>query len=120
MKKLGMAAALCAALLLSSCASGVAASPNPVGTWGATAEGQPQLVLEEGGTLHGTDGCNRLVGTWEESNGTISFGPMAGTRMFCEGADPWLADAASGKIVSGALELMNDKNVEIGTLKETR
>ena len=119
MKKIGMVAAVGVALLLSACSSGAADSPNPVGTWGATAANKPQLVLEEGGTLHGTDGCNRLVGTWEESDGKITFGPMAGTRMFCEGVDTWLSDATSAKIVSGSLEIFNAKDAAIGTLKHS-
>ena len=119
MKKIGLAAALGAALLLSACAAGPAEQPNPVGTWGATEQGKPQLVLEEGGTLHGTDGCNRLVGTWEESDGKVVFGPLAGTRMFCEGVDTWLSDATSAKIVSGSLEIFNAKDASIGTLKHS-
>lgn len=120
MKKLAMAAVVGAALVLSACASGAPGDPDPVGTWGESGDGQPQLVLEEGGTLHGTDGCNRLVGTWEESGGVIIFGPLAGTRMFCEGADTWLSDATSAKIVSGTLELLDNKNTEIGTLKQVQ
>lgn len=116
MKKLGLVAALGAVLLVSACAAGGGTSPNPVGTWGATLEGEPQLVIEEGGTLHGTDGCNRLVGNWSETDGNITFSQLAGTRMFCEGVDTWLSDASSAKIVNQSLEIHNDKDAKIGTL----
>ena len=117
MKKIALAAAMGAAMLLSGCASGTAGAPDPVGTWGVAEEGKPQLVLEEGGTLHGTDGCNRLVGTWSEADGKVVFGPLAGTRMFCEGVDTWLSDAKSAKVVSGSLEIFDVKDAAIGTLK---
>lgn len=116
MKKLGLVAALGAILLVSACAAGNSASPSPVGTWGVTVDGKPQLVIEEGGTLHGTDGCNRLVGNWAETDGNITFSQLAGTRMFCEGVDTWLSDAAGAKIVNKSLEIHNDKDAKIGTL----
>lgn len=117
MKKFGLVAALSTILLMSACAAGNSASPSPVGTWGETMDGKPQLVIEESGTLHGTDGCNRLVGNWAEADGNITFSQLAGTRMFCEGVDTWLSDAASAKIVNKSLEVQNDKDAKIGTLE---
>lgn len=116
MKKLGLFAALGAIMLVSACAAGGSGSLNPVGTWGATLDGKPQLIIEDGGTLHGTDGCNRLVGNWSESDGNITFSQLAGTRMLCEGVDTWLSDAASAKIVNKSLEIHNDTDAKIGTL----
>ncbi|PQZ87753.1 META domain-containing protein [Arthrobacter sp. MYb227] len=117
MKKIGLVAALGAILLVSACATGGSASPNPVGTWGVSEEGKPQLVIEDGGTLHGTDGCNRLIGNWAEADGNITFSQLAGTRMFCEGVDTWLSDAASAKIVNKTLEIHNAQDAKIGTLE---
>lgn len=116
MKKIGLIAATGIILLTSACASSGSSSPSPVGTWGATGEGKPQLVIEDGGTLHGTDGCNRLVGNWAETEGNITFSQLAGTRMFCEGVDTWLSDAVSAKIIKNSLEIRDAKNAKIGTL----
>ena len=44
---------------------------------------EPHLVLEPGGKVAGSDGCNRLVGSYELTGETISFGRMAGTMMAC-------------------------------------
>lgn len=116
MKKLGLAAALASTVLMSACALGTAEPPSPVGTWGAPEDGRPQLVLEPGGSVHGTDGCNRLVGGWEEIDGRIVFGQLAGTRMFCRDVDTWLSEATSARIAAGTMEFFNAENVSIGRL----
>ncbi|RQS76111.1 META domain-containing protein [Burkholderia sp. Bp8963] len=33
----------------------------------------------------GFSGCNRYMGTYDVKNGVLSFGPLAGTRMACNG-----------------------------------
>ncbi|MEC4114890.1 META domain-containing protein [Myroides pelagicus] len=48
---------------------------------------KPALTFEEEGKLYGNDGCNNLMGTFEnkEANGLTIGDNLAGTKMFCEG-----------------------------------
>ncbi|WP_430867592.1 META domain-containing protein [Demequina aurantiaca] len=104
------------ALMLAGCASSSSEAPDPVGTWGATAEGMPQLVLASDGTVTGTDGCNGINTTWEEDGGTITFGPFASTMMACEGVDVWLSLAATATIDADAMDVQDVSGEAIGTL----
>lgn len=82
-------------------------SPGPAGTtplektyWRATElAGKPtpvqdvkreaHLVFEPGGRLSGSDGCNRITGTYQLKGDAVTFGHIAATRMAC-------IDAAAG------------------------
>lgn len=87
------------------------------GTWGTGSEGTPQLVLEEGGALTGTDGCNQLVGSWELTDETtVTFIQVASTMMFCEDVDTWLATLDTGVLDGGILHIHDADGTEIGTL----
>lgn len=44
------------------------------------------LVLEEGGTIMGTDGCNRFNGSYELDGDVLTVGPLAQTRRACDQA----------------------------------
>ena len=116
-RKISALALLGAVLLLSSCAAMTPGSPDAVGSWGTDGPGQPNLVLEADGKLHGTDGCNRLVGSYEASGTTITFGPMGGTRMFCEGVDTWLSHAAGATLGADTLEITDAQGQRIGSLE---
>ena len=41
------------------------------------------LVLQEGGRAYGSDGCNRVAGTYEVTKTGVRFDDMAATRMAC-------------------------------------
>lgn len=63
--------------------------------------------------LSGTGGCNRIFGTIEVSGDKIKFGPVASTRMYCEGVNEsgfvnGLQNADSWKIENNRLYLMKD------------
>ncbi len=98
--------------------SGCSGSPvSAEGTWGTTGEGEPQLVLEADGKLAGTDGCNRLVGTWEKNDDTnITFVDVASTMMACEDTDTWLLALDTGEIDGDKLTIKNTDGDVIGTL----
>lgn len=108
--------AVVAAALMAGCA-GSGTSPF-VGVWGNTGETkQPSLDLTSDGRATGTDGCNRLMGTWKEDGKTISFGGFASTRMACEGVDTWLSNASTAKIQEdGKLAVFGQGGDGIGTL----
>jgi heat shock protein HslJ len=38
-----------------------------------------------GGRLSANTGCNRMAGAWRAENGKLIAGPLAATKMFCEG-----------------------------------
>lgn len=63
------AAAATMAVFMAGCSPDAVSSE---GTWGTGSDGAPQLVIEEGGTFSGTDGCNWLAGTWKLNDGTIA------------------------------------------------
>ncbi|BCW57072.1 heat shock protein HslJ [Paenarthrobacter nicotinovorans] len=108
--------AFLAATFLGGCA-GSGTSPF-VGVWGDAGDTkQPSLDLKSDGTATGTDGCNRLVGSWKEDGKTISFGGFSSTRMACPGVDAWLSNAATAKIQEdGKLAVFDQGEDQIGTL----
>ena len=108
--------AFVAAALLAGC-MGSGTSPF-VGVWGNTSDPkQPSLELKSDGNATGTDGCNRLMGSWKEDGKTIAFGGLASTRMACEGVDTWLSNASTARIQEdGKLAVFGQGGDEIGTL----
>ncbi|MFB9307843.1 heat shock protein HslJ [Agromyces hippuratus] len=115
---------LLAATLLSACAGNSGTAPvetvDPVGTWGdVSATGEPSLAFGNGGSLSGTDGCNRLVGSWTAEGDTVTFVEVASTRMLCEGVDPWLSALATATVSGDTLTVFDESGAEIGTLPRT-
>lgn len=112
------AAAACGALALAltGCASGEDAA---VGTWEAGDDTGASLTLEEDGTLSGTDGCNRLTGSWEADGDEVSFGKMASTMKACPDMDPWLAQAVTGTVSSDEMVVSDDDGDTLGTLQRS-
>jgi heat shock protein HslJ len=41
------------------------------------------LMLQEGGRVYGSDGCNQVAGTYQLKHTAVTFGEMAATRMAC-------------------------------------
>lgn len=103
-------------LVLASCSSATD-DASPVGTWGVDAPGEPQLVLAEDGNLSGTDGCNRLVGSWEQVGDRLELSPLASTMMFCDGVDAWLGAATALEIDSQTAHVFDADGAELGTLE---
>ncbi|WOH19045.1 META domain-containing protein [Paenarthrobacter sp. GOM3] len=112
--------AIVTAALLAGC-SGSNTSPF-VGVWGdPTNLGKPSLDLHAYGAASGTDGCNRLIGSWKEDAKTITFGGFATSRMACEGVDTWLSTAATAKIQEdGKLAVFGQDGKQIGTLNSKK
>ena len=98
------------ALLLAGCAS---TNESPVGTWGE--KDGPTLTLAEDGTLHGSDGCNRMTGGWTQSESQID--EVASTMMACEDIDTWLNGLSTGTITGSTLQILDASGTEIGTLE---
>ena len=108
------ATAAVAALALTGCSS---ASPSFVGKWGDESQAdQPSLELSKDGKVTGTDGCNRLMGSYTEEGDTIQFGQIASTMMFCEGVDTWLLKASTATVEGDILTINDENGAQIGTL----
>ena len=89
---------------------------DPAGLWGSKEQGQPWLELAEDGKVTGSDGCNRLTGTWSGAE-ELEFAALASTKMYCEGVDDWLSQAATAKLEDGQQMLVLDVDgKELGTL----
>lgn len=88
------------------------------GTWTGEAAGGkvPTLELAADGTMSGNDGCNNLHGSWSVSDGVLMFGPIASTRMACEGVDPWLANVTSASLDGDDLVFRGMDDELLGTL----
>lgn len=111
-----------AVLVLAGCASSspdssaASVTPDPVGTWGETAEKTPQLIFASDGTLTGTDGCNGLGGGWEVNGDQVDFVNVVGTFMYCEDVDMWLNALDTATIDGDTMTVMDAEGAEIGTL----
>lgn len=89
-------------------------------TWGdPDAESTPSLTFDTEGRVHGTDGCNRLMGGWSEKGGEVTFTELASTMRYCEGIDDWLTKSASGTVEGDRLVIHDIYGNEIGSLDKT-
>lgn len=94
---------------------------DPVGTWGdPSVEAEPYLSLAEDGSLTGSDGCNRLSGSWSvDEADQVLFEDVASTRMFCEGVDDWLSGLAAADIAGTTMTVLGQDGSEIGQLERS-
>lgn len=88
--------------------------------WGSDAPGQPWLGFDTEGRLHGSDGCNRLMGQWTLVGDRLEFGRLVSTMMFCRDVDTWLLGAVGARWVRSPagerLEISNAAGKVIGVL----
>ena len=119
MRALFGAAAVVLALAVTGCGSGSepsGQSMDPTGSWGQSDPGQPNLELESDGTFSGTDGCNRLGGSWKADGAEVVFSQVRTTLMACEDVDTWLSALATATVTSDALTVFDEGGAEIGSL----
>ena len=109
-------AAVAFAAGLTGCSAGTG-SGDVTGVWGTPdSTGTPGLELKADQSVTGTDGCNRLVGTWSLNGDTIEFGTFASTLMACEGVDTWLGQASTATVDGSVMTVQDSDGAEIGTL----
>lgn len=105
-----------AALALTGCTA--AASVDDT-TWGEiNSQGKPFMTFTADGGAFGNDGCNVVNGTWKEDKGTVTFGPLASTMMFCEGVDTWLSNATGATVKGNTITFVGEDGKEIGSLEK--
>ncbi len=109
----GLAIAGVLALALTGCAGN---GSDVHGTWGEKVDAKPYLELSDDGSVAGSDGCNRMTGTFTVDGDTVTFGQLASTLMACEGVDTWLSKAETATVDSDTMTVFNTKGDEIGTL----
>lgn len=117
--------AVAALLVLTGClgaqGSAQGGDIDPVGTWGdPSVEAEPYLSLADDGSLTGSDGCNRLTGSWSvDEADQVLFENIASTRMFCEGVDDWLSSLSAAEISGTTMTVLGQDGSEIGQLERT-
>jgi len=106
---------MASALVLGGCASN---QSSAIGTWGnPDVPSEPSLELSKDGKVTGTDGCNRLMGSYTVDENEIAFEGVASTLMFCEGVDTWLAQLATATVSADEMTVFDLNGAEIGTLE---
>ena len=103
-------AALAGAAVIAGCAA--VAPPLPLqGTAWRLVGTEPgaraaQLLLQDGGRVTGSDGCNRLMGAYDVAGTSLRFGKLAGTRMACPqlGGRDAAFDAALGRVTQWRID----------------
>jgi heat shock protein HslJ len=114
------AAAVAAVALLAAltaCSAG-ASSADFTGSWGSAKAGHPNVTIEDDGSFHGTDGCNRLTGKGTVSGHTFTFGRIASTLMACEDIDVWLSKASTAKVDGSDLVVFDESGDRLGALRK--
>lgn len=94
------------------------ASEKISGTWRASAPAEAYLEFLDDGRVAGSDGCNRLMGSWTQEGDVIQFGTMVSTMMYCHDVDTWLSGLDCAKINGETMTILGSENVEIGTLRK--
>lgn len=123
LRALAVVGGIAATLLLAGCAGEEGEDSggdiDPTGTWGdSSGTNTPYLTLEEDGTLTGSDGCNRLSGTWSvDEADQVEFENVASTKMACEGVDDWLSQLSVAEVSGDTMTVLGADGAEIGQLE---
>ena len=123
LRALAVVGGIAATLLLAGCAGEEGEESggdiDPTGTWGdSSGTNTPYLTLEEDGTLTGSDGCNRLNGTWSvDEADQVEFENVASTKMACEGVDDWLSQLSVAEVSGDTMTVLGADGAEIGQLE---
>lgn len=119
MRQTTVKTALIATLLAATMTlAGCQAAPDVTGPWGDTSDSSaPSLELSSNGDLTGTDGCNRLTGSYAADGTELTFTGVASTLIFCEDVDTWLSRLTSAKVSGDTMTVFDISGTEIGTLE---
>ncbi|MBK0422282.1 META domain-containing protein [Leucobacter sp. CSA2] len=88
-----------------------------LGTWTSQQEGNPELNFEPKGVVNGTDGCNRIVGSYEATAEGADVKLRASTLKACQGVDTWLSGVAQVRVDGTQLHVLDHAGKEIGALE---
>lgn len=77
------------------------------------------VTFKNDGTFSAKTDCNSMSGTYTANDGKITFGPIAMTKMYCEGSQErefaQLLENASGYHFTGRGQLILDQKFDSGT-----
>lgn len=111
------------AIALAACSP--AASPSIVGEWTLESYGDPtnptpsapdvetSIIFGEDGQVNGNVGCNVFGGGYKVGDGTVTFGNLFSTLMFCEGAAGEQETVVFGVFVETATYKLNGNTLTI-------
>ncbi|MPV49256.1 MULTISPECIES: META domain-containing protein [unclassified Pseudactinotalea] len=111
--RVGMVVLAVAASALSGCGE---AATSAQGTWGSSGGDETRLTFTGEGLITGTDGCNRLSGTWQQDGDDVTLAGLATTLMACPDVDVWLIDPASAVVDGDTMHLYDSDGAQIGDL----
>ncbi len=110
--------------------SATASTPDPsqapasetdvVGQWGGATDDSPVLWFNASGTFTGNDGCNSLLGGWEQTGQQIELKNVTMTLIACVGVDDWISKTTTVQVEGDNLLLTNKAGDELGTLPRTK
>jgi heat shock protein HslJ len=85
------------------------------------AKREAHLLFDAAGRVSGSDGCNRITGSYQVKGDALTFGPMAATRMACvntaaveEAFRSALKSASRFTIAGDRLELFDAAGTRVG------
>ncbi|CAM3230896.1 META domain-containing protein [Prescottella defluvii] len=84
-------------------------SPQAVMTSAALEASAPTLTIGDNGQATGTTGCNRFNGPAQVGDGTVTFGPLASTKMACP-ADVTEVEQSVQHVLDGEVTYTIDGN----------
>jgi heat shock protein HslJ len=70
--------------------------------------GEPTLELTEDGEVRGDTGCNTFTGSYELDGATLELGPLATTRMACDGQEGAQEAHVLSVLEAGSLEVTTE------------
>jgi len=121
-RALSLVLALAASAALAACAPGGADAPleeRILGQWGDDGGSSPWLRFDADGTLTGSDGCNRMGGSWKVEDGRVQTPGVFSTKMWCEDYAEWLGDLASLEVDGDELIVFDADRERLGTLSRS-
>jgi len=87
------------------------------GTW-ADSSGEVVLTFTQEGLITGTDGCNKVEGTWEEHGDDVTLTLQIDEENDCPGVDVWLVDPTEAVIDGDVMQVYGPNNTHLGELTE--
>lgn len=87
------------------------------GTW-ADSSGDVVLTFTQEGMITGTDGCNKVEGTWEEHGKDVTMTMQIDEEKDCPDVDVWLVDPTSAVIDGDTMRIYGPNAMHLGDLTE--
>ncbi|WP_189350134.1 META domain-containing protein [Zhihengliuella salsuginis] len=118
-RALPLVLAVLAAAGLSACDPAGGGSPvqeRVLGRWGMDDGASAWLRFDADGSLTGSDGCNRLSGSWSVDDGRVRTLGVVRTLMWCENLVEWIGDLDTLEVEGDVLVVFDADGGRVGTL----